>query len=80
MNEEFQMKKEWKLDAYLCIKGLKNPDIQFNLANLYMYLSRDGILTEKEIQEFDKMIRKMTSVEYNLLEELFEDDQAWRRG
>ena len=79
MNEEFQMKKEWKLDAYLCIKGLKNPDIHFNLHNLYMYLQREEILTENEIQEFEKLMRKVTSVEYDLLNELFEDDQAWKR-
>jgi len=80
MNEEFQMKKEWKLDAYLCIKGLKNPDIHFNLHNLYMYLSREEILTNEEIQEFERLMRKVTSVEFELQKELFEDDPAWKRG
>ncbi len=79
MDEEFQMKKEWKLDAYLCVKGLTNPNIHFNLSNLYMYLLREEILTEKEIQEFDKLMRKVTSVEYDLLHELFEDDEAYKR-
>lgn len=79
MDEEFQMKKEWKLDAYLCIKGLKNPDIHFNLHNLYMYLSREEILTNEEIQEFERLMRKVTSVEYDLLHELFEDDEAYKR-
>ena len=80
MNEEFQMKKEWKLDAYLCVKGLANPNIHFNLGNLYMYLLRDEILTEEEIQEFERLMRKVTSVEFKLQKELFEDDEAHKRG
>ena len=45
-----------------------------------MYLSREEILTNEEIQEFERLMRKVTSVEFELQKELFEDDPVWKRG
>lgn len=78
--KEFQMKKEWKLDAYLCVKALNNPVIHFNLGNLYMFLRRDERLTEEEIQTFNKLLNKIASsnLEFDLAKEVFEDDQLFK--
>lgn len=78
--KKFQMRKEWKLDAYLCVKALNNPVIHFNLSNLYMLLRRDERLTEEEIQTFDKLLRKISSsnLEFDIEKELFEDDQFYK--
>lgn len=80
MTKEFAMRKEWKLDAFLCIKALGNPIIHFNLGNLYMLLRRDERLTEEEIQTFDKLLRKISSsnLEFDIQKELFEDDQFYK--
>lgn len=80
MKKEFAMRKEWKLDAFLCIKALGNPIIHFNLGNLYMLLRRDERLTEEEIQTFDKLLRKISSsnLEFDIQKELFEDDQFYK--
>ncbi len=72
------MRKEWKLMAYVCVKGLRNADIHFNLTHLYRYLAREEILTKEEIQEFEKLMRKVTSVERELENELFEDDEIYK--
>lgn len=78
MNDKFQMTKEWKLAAYLCVKGLRNPDVYFNLTHLYRYLKREEILTHEEIQEFEKLMRTVTSVASNLEKELFKDDEIYK--
>lgn len=74
---EYKMRKEWKLDALICVLALRNPEIHFKLSNLYMYIRRDNIMTEEEIQTFDELFRKMSSstLEDKIRNEVFEDDE-----
>lgn len=78
-NREYNMRKEWKLDALICVLALRNPEIHFNLSNLYMYIRRDNIMTEEEIQTFDELFRKISrsSLEDKIRNEVFEDDERW---
>ncbi len=79
VNKDYEMKKEWKLDAFICITALNNPKIHFNLHNLYMYMQRNGTMTEEEIITFDKLLSKIRSDEHQLQQELFEDDPFFKQ-
>ena len=71
------MKKEWKMDAYLSLKQLRNArmvDSHMSLEHLLQYAINKEAMTNEEATQFFNLYRKLVSVEDTLSKDLYEDD------
>ena len=71
------MKRMCKIDAYISLKHLRNAvmaDSHMSLHNLLDYAVENETLTFEEAKEFDKLFRKLITVEHDLNMDIYKEN------
>lgn len=72
------MRKEDKLDAYMCLKYLRNgstANSHMSLHHLMEYAVSREKITEEEALNFEIMFDKIMAMHMQLSREIYEDDE-----
>ena len=71
------MKKEWKMDAYMSLKMLRNArmvESHMSLEHLLTYATNKEKITSDEANTFFRLYIKLMTLENTLRKDIYEDD------
>ena len=71
------MKKEWKMDAYMSLKMLRNArmvESHMSLEHLLTYAINKEQITSEEANQFFNLYLKLVTIERELSKDIYEDD------